>query len=100
MCLTQGSGIIRLVKSVSVRGWSAPAAVTVVSFVDHTNQEPLYFAFLVRELLKSSDPMKTCHGATLQYPSNVLFQEFCAISAHILSGQGRSGTERDGTGRP
>ena len=39
------------------RGWSAPAAVTVASFVDHTNQEPVCFALLVREVLKRLFPL-------------------------------------------
>ena len=39
------------------RGWSAPAAVTVVSIVDHTNQESVCAALLVRELLKRFFPL-------------------------------------------
>ena len=37
--------------------WSTPAAVTVVSIVDHTNQESVCTALLVRELLKSFFPL-------------------------------------------
>ena len=39
------------------RGWSAPAAVTVVSIVDHTNQESVCTALLVCELLKRFFPL-------------------------------------------
>ena len=39
------------------RGWSTPAAVTVVSIVDHTNQESVCTALLVRELLKRFFPL-------------------------------------------
>jgi len=37
--------------------WSTPAAVTVVSIVDHANQESVCTALLVRELLKSFFPL-------------------------------------------
>ena len=37
--------------------WSTPAAVTVVSIVDHTNQEAVCTALLVRELLKTFFPL-------------------------------------------
>ena len=37
--------------------WFAPAAVTVVSIVDHTNQESVCTALLVRELLKRFFPL-------------------------------------------
>ena len=38
-------------------GWSTPAAVAVVSIVDHTNQESVCTALLVRELLKRFFPL-------------------------------------------
>jgi len=37
--------------------WSTPAAVTIVSIVDHTNQESVCTALLVRELLKRFFPL-------------------------------------------
>ena len=100
------------------RGWSAPAAATVVSIVDHTNQESVCTVLLVKELLKRVLVMSSngffqrpsfvrqlfqaaCRGIgaipvivddSFQFPSDAFFQELRALSVHILSA---TGVERD-----
>ena len=78
-------------------GWSTPAAVDVVSIVDHTNQESVCTALLVSELLKRFFSLtQSAIGATpiivddsFQFPSDAFFQDIRALSTHILS---RTGT--------
>ena len=93
----------RLALGERTQGWSAPAAVTVVSFLDQTcRQEPVCFASLVRELLKRFFPMTRpgdvlgpnenltrCHAPVSV--ERVFSRTLCTFSPHTF----RAGKERD-----
>ena len=64
--------------------WSTPAAVTVVSVVDHTNQESVCTALLVRELLKKFFPF-TGPGHVLGPDENLPANATCLL---VMSSNG------------